>query len=383
MGVNFVVSDRDRAFVLPQDIREWLPPEHLCWKVLEVVGEMDLSAFVSGYRRDGQGHAAYPPAMLLALVLYCYSKGLRSSRGIEAACLDGIGCRIIMANHRVDHSTVACFIRRHHLSLRDLFVQILALCDRRGLADLTAVSVDGSPMKANASRFSNHSLRTPERGMSHQEADMAAPGVQRVDGHSGGSGGVSAERVRESARAGGVQQPADRRRARRDTDTEHAGGAGSEPGQGVLRGRLRPLPDCRERACPASTAEQATSSTLTNGWRFPGRCRGSGSVTSRDGRSPTARCRRGRLRQADTGRLTTHRSSGMAGRLDRSPAPTGRDTAIGSRHTTVTCNFSPPAGLCNSPDVTGSSSRSAGCNDGSAIWPGTAPGSHGPMRMMR
>lgn len=85
MGANFVVCDRDRAFVLPQDIREWLPPEHLCWKVLEAVDEMDLTAFVSRYRGDGQGHAAYPPSVMLALVLYCYSKGIRSSRPASSA----------------------------------------------------------------------------------------------------------------------------------------------------------------------------------------------------------------------------------------------------------------------------------------------------------
>lgn len=68
---------------MPRDVRDWLPPEHLCWKVLDVVELLDLSAFENSYRDDGRGGAAYSPASLIALLLYCYSKGVRSSRRIE------------------------------------------------------------------------------------------------------------------------------------------------------------------------------------------------------------------------------------------------------------------------------------------------------------
>jgi hypothetical protein len=71
VGWNFLLCDRDLK--MPPDVREWLPPEHLCWKMLDVVGEVDLSAFEGSYRADGQG-AAYPPTSLVALILYCYSK---------------------------------------------------------------------------------------------------------------------------------------------------------------------------------------------------------------------------------------------------------------------------------------------------------------------
>ncbi|MFJ2591308.1 transposase [Streptomyces sp. NPDC087538] len=112
-GRNFLSCDRERDLEMPQDVWEWLPPEHLCWKVLDVVEELDLSAFEDSYRDDGRGGAAYAPASLIALLLYCYSKGVRSSRHIEQACWDDVGCRIITANRRVDHSTVAWFVRRH------------------------------------------------------------------------------------------------------------------------------------------------------------------------------------------------------------------------------------------------------------------------------
>ncbi|WP_208765293.1 transposase [Streptomyces albidochromogenes] len=158
---------------MPQDVREWLPPDHLCWKVLDVVDQLDLTAFVHSYRADRQGRAAYPPQTLIALLLYCYSKGIRSSRKIEQACFDDVGCRIITVNRRVDHSTFARFIRRHRAALKLLFVQVLAVCGRQqGLVNLAAVAVDGSPMEANAARNSNQRLQRLESVISECEAEI-------------------------------------------------------------------------------------------------------------------------------------------------------------------------------------------------------------------
>ncbi|MGP3638628.1 transposase, partial [Streptomyces sp. 24-1644] len=116
---------------------------------------------------------AYPPQALLALLLYCYSKGIRSSRKIEQACFDDVGCRIITANRRVDHSTISRFIRRHRAPLKLLFVQVLAVCSRQqGLLNLAAIAVDGSPMEANASRDSNQRLQRLESVISECEAEI-------------------------------------------------------------------------------------------------------------------------------------------------------------------------------------------------------------------
>ncbi|MFE7394066.1 transposase [Streptomyces sp. NPDC057582] len=128
---------------------------------------------MAGYRADGQGRAAYPPTVLVALLLYCHSKGIRSTRRIEQACLDDVGCQIITANRRIDHSTVARFVRRHRQPLRSLFVQVLALCDQYGLVDLAAVAVDGSPMNAHAGRSSNRSLGRLETVVAEREAEIA------------------------------------------------------------------------------------------------------------------------------------------------------------------------------------------------------------------
>jgi transposase len=142
--------------------------------VLDVVDELDLSRFEKSYRADGRGAAAYPPACLVALLLYCYSKGVRSSRGIERACWDDVGCRIITANHKVDHSTIARFVRRHRDALTSLFVQVLALCGRDGLVDLSAVAVDGSPMHANASKEANKHMHRLEEVAAECEAQIGA-----------------------------------------------------------------------------------------------------------------------------------------------------------------------------------------------------------------
>ncbi|MFI1051713.1 transposase [Streptomyces griseoruber] len=126
MGRNFLSRDRQSDLEMPRNVREWLPPERLCWKVLDVVELLDLSAFENSYRDDGRGGAAYPPARLIALLPYCYGKGVRSSRSIEQACWDDVGCRTITANRRVDHSTVARFVRRHRAALNSLFVLVLS-----------------------------------------------------------------------------------------------------------------------------------------------------------------------------------------------------------------------------------------------------------------
>src|SRR3954464_3317487 len=90
MPQNFVACDHDQEWLLPPSLREWLPEDHLAWLVLEAVGELDLSAFYVAYRADGHGRAALDPAMMVALLVYAYAVGVRSSRGIERHCLEDV-----------------------------------------------------------------------------------------------------------------------------------------------------------------------------------------------------------------------------------------------------------------------------------------------------
>src|SRR6201981_2679624 len=117
----------DQGCLLPADIRSWLPPDHLAWQVIAVTGQLDLSRFAAAYRADGQGQAPYDPAMMAALLLYCYFKGIRSSRRIRDACVDDLGCRVICGGAVPSHRAVAEFLRRHRAEVRRAFVQVLGV----------------------------------------------------------------------------------------------------------------------------------------------------------------------------------------------------------------------------------------------------------------
>lgn len=145
----------DQGCLLPADIRSWLPPDHLAWQVIAVTGQLDLSRFAAAYRADGQGQAPYDPAMMAALLLYCYFKGIRSSRRIRDACVDDLGCRVICGGAAPSHRAVAEFIRRHRPAIRRLFVQVLSLLAAEGAIAGHVAAVDGSPVSGNASRFAN------------------------------------------------------------------------------------------------------------------------------------------------------------------------------------------------------------------------------------
>jgi len=121
MGQRFVACDREQSFLLPPDLREWLPESHLAWFVIAAVEEMDLEAFYGACRDDGRSRPAYDPAMMVALVLYAYARGLRSSRTIERACEEDVAFRVIAAQQHPDHATVARFIERHQDALAELF----------------------------------------------------------------------------------------------------------------------------------------------------------------------------------------------------------------------------------------------------------------------
>src|SRR4051794_13262423 len=150
MAQNFIVCDREQELLLPPSLREWLPQEHLAWFVLDAVGEMDLAAFYAGYRDDGWGRAAHDPAMMVALFVYAYAIGVRSSRAIERRCHDDVAFRVITANRAPDHATIARFRVRHEEAIGELFGEVLALCARSGLVKVGVVAVDGTKLAAAA-----------------------------------------------------------------------------------------------------------------------------------------------------------------------------------------------------------------------------------------
>jgi len=151
VGQNFLSCDRDQELLLPPSLREWLPEDHLAWFVLDAVDQMDLTAFYADYRDDGWGRAAHDPAMMVALLLYAYAGGERSSRRIERRCHEDIAFRVICANRVPDHATIARFRARHEHALACVFTDVLALCAKAGVVSVGLVAVDGSLIAGNAS----------------------------------------------------------------------------------------------------------------------------------------------------------------------------------------------------------------------------------------
>ena len=233
--------NHDQGCLLPTDVRSWLPPRHLAWQILDVTGELDLSGFTAAYRSDGQGQAPYDPAMMLALVLYCFFKGIRSSRKIRDACVDDLGCRVICGGAVPSHRAVAEFLRRHRAEVRRLFVQVLGLLAAAGAVGGHCAAVDGSPVSGNASRFANLDAGQLAARIAALEAAVAA----QADAWLAGGG--------EADGAGSGQLPF-------DDDDDDGGGPG---GGGVPRrlaamaaklARLRAAQDtlAARQAAPAS-----------------------------------------------------------------------------------------------------------------------------------
>ena len=150
MGHHFVSVDRSTPFLLPPSLQEWLPQDHLARFIVEVVDQLDLTPLEKAYA--GRGSKAYHPGMLLALLFYGYATGVFSSRKLEAATYDSIAFRFICANTHPDHDTIATFRRRFLPQLEELFTAILLVAAEMGFLKLGTVSLDGSKVKANASK---------------------------------------------------------------------------------------------------------------------------------------------------------------------------------------------------------------------------------------
>jgi len=169
---------RDQAFLLPPDMREWLPADHAVWLVIGAAGQLDTSLFHAGRRADGVGAAGCDPDMLATLLVWAYANGVTSSRRIEAACLADVGFRVICAGDVPDHVTIARFRAAFPGAAEALFRQVLVLCARLGMGKLGTVALDGMKIGANASKAANRTeegLRklAAQRAAEHAAADAA------------------------------------------------------------------------------------------------------------------------------------------------------------------------------------------------------------------
>ena len=183
MSKTYRAYDPNQQFLLPVAMQEWLPPDHLSYFISDIVDHLDLSAITSVYERESRGGPPYHPRMMVKVLLYGYCIGVASSRRIAQRLCEDIAFRVLSANNTPDFRTISDFRKDHLSELSELFLQVLVLCQRAGLVKLGHVSLDGTKVKANASKHKAMSYGRM-KGKSAQleaEVDLLLRGAAEVD----------------------------------------------------------------------------------------------------------------------------------------------------------------------------------------------------------
>ena len=169
MSKTFRPYDPDQQLLLPAALQEWLPPDHLAYFISDIVDQLDLSE-ITGRYEEQRGGPPYHPQMMVKVLIYGYCTGVASSRRIARRLHEDIAFRVLAANNTPDFRTVSDFRKDHLQALSGLFLQVLALCQRAGLVKLGHVALDGTKVRANASKHKAMSYRR----MKEKEAQLAS-----------------------------------------------------------------------------------------------------------------------------------------------------------------------------------------------------------------
>jgi transposase len=214
MARGFLRVDRDQVFWVSTSYRELVDQDHPVLAVIEAVEGFDLSAFMPAKRADGKGRAGYHPAMMVALLLWAYANGVYSSRQIERRCRQDAPFRVICAGHEPDHATIARFRAEHEDAVKDLHVQVLALCAAAGLVQVGLVALDSTKLAGAGSGKANRRYEKIIEAIEAMHAAAAAADAAEA------RGGAGAESPRE--RSGREQRLARFEAARVQVETEVA-----------------------------------------------------------------------------------------------------------------------------------------------------------------
>jgi transposase len=178
---DFLYPQRDQPLLLPVDMREWLPQDDLVYVVLDAVAALDLGEFRCAYRADGHGRVAFDPEMMVALLLYGYCQGERSSRVTGKRCVRDVAYRVIAGGLRPDHATIARLRARHQEALGGLFSQVLRLLAAEGMVALGTLSLDGTKLAGNAAQKVGKTLPQIEKVLAEAAGRDAAEDAQQGD----------------------------------------------------------------------------------------------------------------------------------------------------------------------------------------------------------
>ncbi len=184
MGQNFFPDTVNQTLLFPPSLHDWLPAGHLARFLVDVVSALDLSSIYKSYEeKDGRGQAAYAPEMMIRLLLYGYATGVYSSRKIQRRTYEEVAFRYLSGDQHPDHATIAEFRKRHLDALSGLFTQALLLCAEAGLVKLGHVAIDGTKIKANASKHKAMSYKRMNETEARlkQEIDALLAGAEKID----------------------------------------------------------------------------------------------------------------------------------------------------------------------------------------------------------
>ncbi len=172
MSKTFRPYEPDQIFLMPTSMRDWLPGHHLAYFISDVVEQLDLSVIMQRYRGEERGYPPYHPVMMVKALLYAYCVGVPSSRKIAKRLEEDIAFRVLAANNTPDFRTISDFRKDHLKALSSLFLQVLKLCQKAGLVKLGHISLDGTKIKANASRHKAMSYKRMREEEARLEAEI-------------------------------------------------------------------------------------------------------------------------------------------------------------------------------------------------------------------
>ena len=173
MSKTYLPYDPDQQLLLPAALQEWLPPDHLAYFISDVVDQLDLSAITARYEQERRGGPPYHPRMMVKVLLYGYCTGVASSRRIARRLHEDIAFRVLASNNTPDFRTVSDFRKDHLEAVADLFLQVLELCRQAGLVKLGHVALDGTKVRANASKHKAMSYGRMKEREGQLEAEVA------------------------------------------------------------------------------------------------------------------------------------------------------------------------------------------------------------------
>ena len=173
MSKTFRPYEPDQISLMPASMRDWLPSDHLAYFISDIVDNLDLSAIMERYSGEDRGYPPYHPAMMVKVLLYAYCIGVASSRKIEKRLCEDIAFRVLAANNTPDFRTISDFRKDHLKALAGLFLQVLKLCQKAGLVKLGHVALDGTKIKANASKHKAMSYKRMKEEEVRLEAEVA------------------------------------------------------------------------------------------------------------------------------------------------------------------------------------------------------------------